>query len=88
MALIIFFTTLGLALTGHEAYEIATEEPCTEVRAIISSTRSLNFSCAALAIVSHGLRKGLRRKQGLRRMIDPVIQFQPFVGQPAHRLSI
>ena len=33
MAFIVFFTILGLVLTGYEAYEIATEELCTEVRA-------------------------------------------------------
>ena len=34
VAFITFFTVIGLLLTGYEAYEIANQDPCTEVRAI------------------------------------------------------
>jgi hypothetical protein len=32
VAFIVFVTVLGLVATGYEAYEIAMETPCTEVR--------------------------------------------------------
>ena len=46
VAVITFFTTIGLLLTGYEAYEIASQDPCTEVRAIGFSGVRLPHRCS------------------------------------------